>query len=86
MTATTPPNVAAKAAEPVQLSLHELTLIGLFSGPSGRAALLRGAGGQIARVSPGDEAFGLQVAAMDDRVVHLTDKAGRVTTLSLPQG
>lgn len=86
MASSTPQNVAETASEPVQLSLHELTLIGLFSGPDGHAALLRAADGQIARVKPGDKAFGLHVAAMDDRAVQLTDSAGRVTTLTLPNG
>jgi hypothetical protein len=75
---------ADKATMPDALDLRALTVIGVINAPSGAAALLRSSRGQIARVSVGGEAFGVQITAIGDDQVLLTDRWGRTQALHLP--
>lgn len=74
----------AKATLPDALELNTLSVIGLMEAHDGVAALLRSSRGQIARVSVGDEVFGVQVTAIGDAQILLTDRWGRTQSLALP--
>lgn len=75
-----------KATISEALDLHSLSVIGLMQAHDGKAALLRSSRGQIARVSVGQEAFGVRVTAIDDDQILMTDRWGRTQSLALPQG
>ncbi|MEJ8560271.1 hypothetical protein QTO30_02810 [Yoonia sp. GPGPB17] len=66
------------------LELNSLAVIGLMDAHDGTAALLRSSRGQIARVQVGDTAFGVQVTAIGDAQILLTDRWGRTQSLALP--
>ncbi|EBA11599.1 hypothetical protein RCCS2_16761 [Roseobacter sp. CCS2] len=51
----------------------------------GMAALLRSSRGQIARVQVGDTAFGMQITAIGDEQILLTNRWGRTEALELPR-
>ena len=74
----------AKATLPDALELNTLSVIGLMEAHDGVAALLRSSRGQIARVSVGDQVFGVQVTAIGDAQILLTDRWGRTQSLALP--
>lgn len=86
MSNETPSSVLAeaKATLPDALELNTLSVIGLMEAHDGVAALLRSSRGQIARVSVGDEVFGVQVTAIGDAQILLTDRWGRTQSLALP--
>lgn len=84
MTDITPANVAASATQPAAISLHDLTVIGVFIASNSAAVLLRSARGRIARVSAGDQAFGVVVAAISEDQVILTDRSGKQYALIVP--
>ena len=86
MSNETPSSVLAeaKATVPDALELNTLSVIGLMEAHDGVAALLRSSRGQIARVSVGDEVFGVQVTAIGDAQILLTDRWGRTQSLALP--
>ena len=84
MSSDTPAQVATAAQITDALPLHELTLIGLFSGPDSHTALLRNRSGKIARAAAGQTVFGLKVQAIDAQALHGTDARGRSITLQLP--
>ncbi|HEV8034999.1 hypothetical protein [Yoonia sp.] len=73
-----------KATLPDTLDLRELSVIGLMDAHDGIAALLRSSRGEIARVQVGDSAFGVQITAIGDAQVLLTDRWGRTQSLGLP--
>ncbi|MFT6074047.1 MAG: hypothetical protein ACJAZ1_000962 [Yoonia sp.] len=75
---------SAKATLPAALDTHALSVIGVMSLNGALAAFLRSSDGEIARVSPGDMAFGMTVTAIGDAQVMLTDSAGRTQSLQLP--
>jgi hypothetical protein len=75
-----------KATRPDALDLSELSVIGVIDGHSGAAALLRASNGNLARVTPGDAAFGVTVTAIGDAQILLTDRWGRTQSLQLPSG
>lgn len=74
-----------KATLPEALELNELSVIGLMDARDGMAALIRSARGEIARVTIGDEAFGVQIIAIGDDQVLLTDRWGQTKSLALPR-
>jgi Tfp pilus assembly protein PilP len=86
MSDETPSSVLAeaKATMPDALELNTLSVIGLMEAHDGVAALLRSSRGQIARVSVGDEVFGVQITAIGDAQILLTDRWGRTQSLALP--
>ncbi|WP_394177937.1 hypothetical protein [Yoonia maritima] len=84
MTNDTPANVAASATLPDLLTLDNLTVIGVMAGQAPPAALLRSSRGDIARVSPGESAFGVVIAAIDANQVVLTDRIGTQHVLAVP--
>ena len=75
----------AKATMPDALELNALSVIGLMDAHDGVAALLRSSRGQIARVSVGDEVFGVQITAIGDKQILLTDRWGQTQSLALPR-
>ena len=75
----------ANATLPDALELRSLTVIGLMDAHDGTAALLRSSRGQIARVHVGDTAFGVQITAISDAQIMLTDRWGRTQSLALPR-
>ncbi|WP_106744647.1 hypothetical protein [Yoonia maritima] len=84
MTNETPSHVASSATQPDLLTLDTLTVIGVISGQAPPAALVRSSRGDIARVSPGETAFGVVIAAIDGNQVVLTDRVGTQHVLSVP--
>ena len=86
MSADTPSQVATAAEITAALPLHELSLIGLFSGPSSRTALLRDKSGKIARGSVGETVFGVTITALDDTTLHGKNARGQAVTLQMPNG
>ncbi len=81
---TTSALAGVKATVPEALDLNTLAVIGVMDAHDGMAALLRSSNGQIARVSVGDEAFGVQITAIGDTQVLLTNRWGRTQSLALP--
>ena len=81
---TTNPDVGRMAQSETQLPLNQVTVIGLFSGPSGASALLRMRDGDIVKVGPGDRAGSLTVLAVDDHAVSVRDWRGRTLRMALP--
>ncbi|KQB97740.1 hypothetical protein AL073_02035 [Loktanella sp. 1ANDIMAR09] len=81
---TQSPLSGQKATLPDTLELRELSVIGLMDAHDGIAALLRSSRGEIARVQVGDRAFGVQITAIGDAQVLLTDRWGRTQSLALP--
>ena len=81
---TTHPDVGRIAQSETQLPLNEVSVIGLFSGPSGATALLRMRDGDIVKVAAGDRAGTLTVLAVDDQGVAVRDWRGRTSRLALP--
>lgn len=79
-----PALAAEKATLPDALELNTLSVIGVIMGHDGAAALLRSSRGEIARVGIGGEVFGVQVTAIGDTQVVLTDRWGRTQALALP--
>lgn len=75
-----------KATLPDVLDVDVLSVIGVIDGHNGVAALLRSSRGQIARVTPGDAAFGVTVTAIGEGQILLTDRWGRSQSLQLPSG
>ena len=75
---------AAKATLPDALALNELSVIGLMNTSNGQAALLRSSRGDIARVTVGEEVFGVRVTAISDEQILLTNRWGRTEALALP--
>ena len=73
-----------KATVPDALELRALAVIGLIEAHDGPAALLRSSRGQIARVQVGESAFGVEVTAIGNAQVVLTDVWGRTQSLTLP--
>jgi hypothetical protein len=71
MTTDTPANVAASATLPDLLSLENLAVIGVMTGQEAPAALIRSRRGDIARVTAGETAFGVTIAAIDATQVVL---------------
>lgn len=82
---TNSPLPGVKATMPDALALNRLAVIGLMDGQNGMAALLRSSRGQIARVRVGETAFGVQITAIGDEQVLLTDRWGRTQSLELPR-
>ncbi len=76
---------AANATVPDALALNTLAVIGLMNTSNGAAALLRSSRGEIARVGVGEEAFGVQVTAIGDDQILLTNRWGRTEALQLPR-
>jgi hypothetical protein len=74
-----------KATMPDALALNSLAVIGVMNAHDGMAALLRSSRGEIARVSVGDAAFGVQITAIGEEQVILTDRWGRTQSLALPR-
>ena len=87
MSETTPdPALAAeKATTPDALALNTLSVIGLIDAHDGATALLRSARGEGARVHVGDDVFGVQITAIGDDQVLLTNRWGQTKALQLPQ-
>jgi hypothetical protein len=81
---TTTGLAGTKATLPDTLELRALSVIGLMDAHDGTAALLRSSRGQIARVQVGDSAFGVQVTAIGDAQILLTDRWGQTQSLALP--
>lgn len=81
MSDQTPTLVADTATQPDVLSLRSLTVIGLMRTQDGQVALLRSAGGKIARVQAGTDVFGVHVTAISDTQVLLTDRSGQTHAL-----
>lgn len=79
-----PTLAGANATVPEALALNTLVVIGLMNTSNGAAALLRSSRGEIARVSVGEEAFGVQVTAIGDDQILLTNRWGRTEALQLP--
>lgn len=75
-----------KATRSDALDLRSLTVIGVMHGSGGTAALLRSSGGDIVRVSVGEEAFGIRVTAIGDDRILMIDRWGRTHSLALPHG
>ncbi|MEL7178963.1 MAG: hypothetical protein AAFN63_03950 [Pseudomonadota bacterium] len=75
----------ANATMPDALELNTLSVIGIMNAHDGTAALLRSARGRIARVSVGDQAFGVRVTAIGDDQILLTDRWGRTQSLTPPR-
>lgn len=75
----------ANATVPDALALNTLAVIGLFNTSNGATALLRSSRGEIARVSVGEEAFGVQVTAIGDDQILLINRWGRTEALQLPR-
>ena len=73
------------ATMPDVLELNTLSVIGVMDTHDGAAALLRSARGRIARVAVGDTAFGVQITAIGDEQIILTDRWGRTQSLQLPR-
>ena len=77
MSEPTPALAADNATRPDAIELGDLAVIGIINGQSGAAALLRSSRGDIARVAPGDEVFGVTVTAIGGNQVLLTNWLGR---------
>jgi Tfp pilus assembly protein PilP len=82
---TTAALAGVNATMPEALELNTLSVIGVMDAHDGMAALLRSARGEIVRVTVGDEAFGVQVTAIGEDQVLLTDRSGRTQSLALPR-
>ena len=82
---TTNPDVGRMAQSDAQLPLHEVSVIGLFSGPNGASALLRMRDGDIVKVGPGDRAGSLTVLSVDESSVAVRDWRGKTWRMALPQ-
>ena len=80
-----PALAAEKATMPDALALDTLSVIGLINAHDGAIALLRSARGDVARVHVGDEVFGVQITAIGDAQVLLTNRWGQTRALELPQ-
>ncbi|WP_156788529.1 hypothetical protein [Roseobacter sp. CCS2] len=81
----TAPHCWRNATKPDALELNSLSVIGLMDAHDGMAALLRSSRGQIARVQVGDTAFGMQITAIGDEQILLTNRWGRTEALELPR-
>lgn len=79
-----PALAASKVTLPGALELRSLSVIGLIQAHDGPTALLRSSRGQIARVHVGQTALGVQVNAINDAQVVITDRWGRTQSLALP--
>ena len=75
-----------KATTHMALDLTALSVIGVMQAHDGKAALLRSAQGQIARVLVGQDAFGIRITAIGDNQILTTDRWGRTQSLEIPQG
>jgi hypothetical protein len=84
MSETTPALVAAQATQPDVISLGSLTVIGVMQAHDGPAALLRSARGRIVRVQAGQSIFGVEVTAIGETQVMLTDRSGETHALVVP--
>jgi len=82
---TTAALAGVNATMPEALELNTLSVIGVMDAHDGMAALLRSARGEIARVTVGDAVFGVQVTAIGEDQVLLTDRSGRTQSLALPR-
>ena len=85
MSEPTPALAADNATVLDALDLRALAVIGVINAQGEATALLRSSRGQIARVGVGGEAFGVQVTAIGDTQVLLTDRWGRTQSLKLPR-
>ena len=65
------------------LPLGRTSLIGLFSGPDGHAALLRLGSGDVVRAVQGDVVAGAVVTAIADDALRLWED-GQETILTMP--
>ena len=82
---TTEANLAATyAVIPNAIPLHDVALIGIFSGPDQTKAMLRGARGAITFVVVGDTIADLTITAIDDSGVMATSEGGAATRLTMP--
>lgn len=84
MSEPTPAIAAENATMADALDMRSLTLIGVIEGQEGPAALLRSSRGAIARVSLGEQVFGVQITAIGEEQVILTNRWGQSETLVLP--
>jgi len=75
--------VAEGATMEGALRMGRTSLIGLFSGPEGHAALLRLGTGDVVRVVQGDVAGGAVVTAIAEDALRLWQD-GRETVLTMP--
>ncbi|KQI73055.1 hypothetical protein AN191_03930 [Loktanella sp. 5RATIMAR09] len=81
---TTSGLAGTKATLADTLDLGALSVIGVMDAHDGVAALLRSSHGEIARVQVGESAFGVQITAIGNAQVLLTDRWGRTQSLALP--
>lgn len=81
---TTSPLPGEKATLPDTIALRALSVIGVMDAHDGAAALLRSSRGQVARVQVGDSVFGVEIRAIDNSQVVLTDRWGQTQSLALP--
>lgn len=67
------------------LNIDALAVIGVIDAQNERAVLLRSARGNVARASVGTKVLGVEVIAIDDTQVVISDWLGRGKALQLPQ-
>ena len=84
MTDQTSAHVAAQATLVDAMDLRGVTVIGIMKAHDGPAVLLRSSRGRIARLTVGQRAFGMTVAAIGETQVVLSDRSGATHTLGLP--
>jgi hypothetical protein len=80
---TVPSETLAKATQPGVLPVGDTTLIGLFNGPDGGAALVRLPGGAVVRVAAGTQVAGGRVTAIDEDGLHLS-RGSETLRLTMP--
>lgn len=78
------PDVGRMAQSKEKLPLDKITLIGIFTGPSGDSALIRAADGSIRKVQAGDRTDGLTVQAIAADRLQLSDRRGQSIVLTMP--
>ena len=84
-TIPTSASVARAATESNQISLRQVSLIGVYGQPGSRRALVRLANGRYQKVQVGDRLDGGQVAAIGSEELQYV-KRGRAVTLTMPRG